>query len=149
MKRYPVKVIDGPVSDEDLKSLPGPDFSTKEEHREVMAELMAREPLFHREEFGTTREDCENRTEPDFWEVGASGGRYSRELVIKSLEGRYENATCKTWYIEDFQCRKIEENSYLVTYTLFQGDRQSRRSTIWRRTDGDWKIFYHQGTLVG
>jgi hypothetical protein len=148
MKRYSVKVVNGPVSVEELKSRPDPDFSTKEEHREVMAELMAREPLFHREEFGMTRQDYEQMTEPDFWETGASGRRYSRNRIVESLEGRYENFTYETWYIEDFQCREISEDSYLVTYTLFEDDRQSRRSTIWRRSRGDWKIFYHQGTLV-
>lgn len=148
MNRYPVKVIDGPVSVEELKSLPNPDFTTKDEHREVMAELMAREPLFHREEFGLTQEDYERMTEPDFWEVGASGRRYSREHIVESLGTRYENLAHETWYIEDFQCRQIAEDSYLVTYTLSQDDRETRRSTIWRRSNNDWKIFYHQGTLV-
>ena len=148
MKRYPVEVIDGPVSVEELKSSPDPDFSTKEELHEVMTELMAREPLFHREEYGLTRDDYERMTEPGFWEVGASGRRYSREYVIESLEGRYENLTHETWYIEDFQCQEIAKDNYLVTYTLFQDECQSRRSTIWRRSENDWKIVYHQGTLV-
>ena len=148
MTKYAVKVIDGPVSTEELKSSPDPDFTTKEKHLEVMAELMKREPLFHREEFGTTREDYERMTDPDFWEVGASGRRYSRENVVESLEGRYKNLTHETWYIEDFQCQEVAKDNYLVTYTLFQDDRQSRRSTIWRRSDNDWKIVYHQGTLV-
>ena len=148
MKRYPVKVIDGPVSVEELKTRPDPDFTTRDEHHEVMAELMAREPLFHREASGTTRQDYERMTEPDFWEVGASGRRYSRDHIVESLEGRYENFTYETWYIEDFQCREIAADSYLVTYTLCQDDRQTRRSTIWRRSNGNWKIFYHQGTLI-
>jgi len=38
---------------------------------------------------------------------------------------------------------------YLLTYTLLQDKtRLTRRSTIWRRTDGDWKIVFHQGTVV-
>jgi hypothetical protein len=38
---------------------------------------------------------------------------------------------------------------YLLTYTLRQPDRLTRRSTIWRRTeDGDWQIVFHQGTPV-
>ena len=148
MNRYSVKVIDGPVSVEALKSSPDPDFTTRDEDREVMKELMAREPLFHREEFGMTREDYERMTEADFWEVGASGRRYSREYIVESLGARYENFTYETWFIEDFQCRQISEDSYLVTYTLFQDDRETRRSTIWRRSGEDWKIFYHQGTIV-
>jgi hypothetical protein len=148
MKKHAVKVIDGTVSIEDLKSSPEPNFTTEDRHLEVMAELMQREPLFHREEFGLMREDYVQMTEPEFWEVGASGGRYSREYVIDVLESRSKNLVYETWYIEDFQCQEIATDNYLVTYTLFQGDRESRRSTIWRRAGGDWKIVYHQGTLV-
>lgn len=148
MTRYAVKVIDGPVSVDKLKSSPNPEFVTRDEHRDVMAELMAREPLFHRREFGLTRQDHERMTDPEFWEVGASGRRYSRDYVIESLEGRFENLTQETRYIEDFQCREIAADNYLVTYTLLQGERLSRRSTIWRRSYNDWKILYHQGTLV-
>ncbi len=52
MTKYEVKVIDGPVSIETLKSSPDPDFTTPEKNLEVMTELMKREPLFHREESG-------------------------------------------------------------------------------------------------
>ena len=148
MTKYAVNVIDVFISDEELKSSPVPDFMTKEKHLEVMGELMKREPRFHRVEFGTKREDYERMTAPGFWEVGASGRRYNREYVIESLERRYENITYETWYIEDFQCQEIAQDNYLVTYTLFQDDRQSRRSTIWRLSKSDWKIVYHQGTLV-
>ncbi len=45
----------------------------------ILEELVRREPIFHRPEFGTTRADFERMTMPDFWEVGAYGRRYSRE----------------------------------------------------------------------
>jgi hypothetical protein len=37
---------------------------------------------------------------------------------------------------------------YLLTYTLFQGVRTTRRSTIWERTSDGWQALFHQGTLV-
>lgn len=148
MDRYSVKIIDGTASAAKVNSSPNPDFATKQNNLGVMAELMAREPLFHREEFGVTQQDYERMTDPDFWEVGASGRRYSRDYVIETLVSRHEHPTYETWHIEDFQCRKIADECYLATYTLFQNDRESRRSTIWRRCNGDWKIFYHQGTMV-
>lgn len=43
---------------------------------------------------------------------------------------------------------EIAADNYLLTYTLFQGERVTRRSTIWRRTGEGWKIMYHQGTIV-
>jgi hypothetical protein len=37
---------------------------------------------------------------------------------------------------------------YLVTYTLAQGERVTRRATLWERAAGGWRAIYHQGTLV-
>jgi hypothetical protein len=39
---------------------------------DVLNELIQREPIFHRPELGTTRQDFENMTVETFWEVGAS-----------------------------------------------------------------------------
>lgn len=114
----------------------------------VLRELERREPVFHRPEFGTARADFENMTEPNFWEVGASGRRYSREYVLDELEKRYASPHEDVWQAGDFQCLEIAADNYLLTYTLIQGDRVTRRSTIWRRTGQGWKIVYHQGTLV-
>ena len=36
----------------------------------------------------------------------------------------------------------------LLTYTLWQGERVTRRLTVWQRHDGRWRILYHQGTIV-
>jgi hypothetical protein len=37
---------------------------------------------------------------------------------------------------------------YLVTHTLAQGERITRRATLWRKTAAGWKILYYQGTMV-
>jgi hypothetical protein len=113
-----------------------------------MEELRRREPIFHRPEFGTTRADFERMTEPTFWEVGASGRLYSREYVLDLLERRYANPTEDVWETRDFRCDEIAADNYLLTYTLSQGARVTRRATIWRRTAEGWKIVYHQGTIV-
>lgn len=115
----------------------------------VLQELMAREPIFHRPELGTSRADFERMTESTFREVGASGRCYDRDYVLNELEKR-SSVPQKDEHLhaQEFHCHELAENLYLLTYTLFQGARQSRRATIWRRTEGDWKIVYHQGTLV-
>jgi hypothetical protein len=125
-----------------------PDFVTEPRLLDVLNELKQREPIFHRPEFGTTRLDFEEMTEADFWEVGASGRRYSREYVLNTLEERYKNPTEDVWETKDFCCREIAADNYLLTYTLIQGERVTRRSTIWRHSNQDWKIVYHQGTNV-
>lgn len=115
---------------------------------DVLNELMQREPIFHRPELGTTRQDFENMTIETFWEVGASGRRYSRKYVMDTLELRHLQPHEDLWETRDFHCLEIAPDNYLITYTLIQGKRVTRRSTIWRRCGTEWKIVYHQGTVV-
>jgi len=126
-----------------------PDPISQKRHPEVLRELVRREPIFHRPEFGTTRADFENMTDAAFYEVGASGRRYSREYVLDILQQRHaqpiEDEVLET---SDFHCLEIAPDNYLLTYTLLQGERLTRRSTIWRRQGLSWKIVYHQGTVV-
>jgi hypothetical protein len=114
----------------------------------VLKQLRAREPIFHRPELGNSRADLERLMDEDYWEVGASGRRYSREFVLHTLQTRPVDPAEASWRVVDFQVREIAALNYLATYTLHQGERVSRRSTLWRRVGADWQILYHQGTLV-
>ena len=126
-----------------------PQLSTSPELEEVLVELSAREPIFHRPEFGTSRADFERMTVEDYWETGASGRRYSREFVLDELERRFSVPHDDVWETRDFNCRKLGEDVYLLTYTLLQDkQRLTLRATIWRRTADGWKIVYHLGTIV-
>jgi hypothetical protein len=125
-----------------------PTFATAPELLSVLQELQQREPIFHHPEFGTTRADFENMTDANFWEVGASGRRYSRDFVLDLVETRAPDPAEASWITRDFQCREIAADNYLITYTLLQGSRVTRRATLWRRTKAGWKILYHQGTMV-
>jgi hypothetical protein len=116
---------------------------------EILAELSSREPIFHRPEFGTTRAGFEAMTAESFWEVGASGRRYSREFVLDTLEQRFSAPHDDVWETSDFQCQQLGEAVYLLTYTLIQDrKRVTRRTTIWKKREDGWKILYHQGTIV-
>jgi len=115
----------------------------------IRDELASREPIFHRLEWGTARADFEKMMAPGFWETGASGRRYSREFVLDELERRYASPPLEDdWECCDFHCQKLADNVYLLTYSMRQGARETRRSTIWERAGADWKIVFHQGTIV-
>lgn len=114
----------------------------------VLNELMKLEPVFHHPEFGTTRQDFEKMMDESFWEVGASGNRYSREFVLDVLEKRAGTEKTEDWKTSDFYCMEISHDNYLLTYTLLQGERLTRRMSIWKRINDGWKIVYHQGTIV-
>lgn len=115
---------------------------------EAAAQIADREPIFHHPEFGTSRSDFEAMASADFWEVGASGQTYSRTAVLDVLEARHAGPVSETWGVTDFACRRLAADLYLATYELDQNGRRSRRSTIWRLDGEDWKIEYHQGTLI-
>jgi len=51
----------------------------------IFAELRRFEPIFHREAFGKSIEDFRRRMAPGYWEVGASGQRYDRDFILKTL----------------------------------------------------------------
>lgn len=129
-----------------------PWVTTEPRLREILQDLRSREPVFHRPELGTSRADFERMTEEGFWEVGASGRRYSRGHVLDVLEDRHQVASHlaleDTWEAADFACRELGSDTYLLTYTLQQGQRKTRRATVWRRSPDGWKIVFHQGTVV-
>jgi hypothetical protein len=126
-----------------------PSLATAPELQEVLAELSAREPIFHHPEFGASRADFERMTAGDFWETGASGRRYSRESVLDELERRFSEPHEDVWEARDFYCRRLGPETYLLIYTLLQDkQRLTRRATIWQQTADGWKMVYHQGTIV-
>ncbi|HEY2470619.1 MAG TPA: DUF4440 domain-containing protein [Terracidiphilus sp.] len=115
----------------------------------VLDELHSREPIFHTERFGKSLEDFQRSTAPDFWEVGASGRRYSREFIL-GMRAREElvDADIAGWRASGFGLRRLGPDCYLLTYTLDQAGRLTRRATIWEKAEGSWRIVYHQGTIM-
>jgi len=132
-----------------------PDLATEASLLDVLAELRKREPIFHRREHLSSREDFEQQTAADFWEVGASGRRYSREFVwsvlsVRLASGEDDEYASGGWQATEFQLRRIAPDTYLLTYTLSQGERLTRRLTVWQGSArAGWKILFHQGTVAG
>lgn len=122
---------------------------TEPELQPVLDELRKREPIFHTERFGRSLEDFERASAPDFWEVGASGRRYSRAFIL-GMRSREElvDADVAGWKASGFGLRRLGPDCFLLTYTLDQAGRLTRRATIWERAADCWRIVYHQGTIV-
>ena len=110
----------------------------------VLAELVAREPIFHRPEFGTTRADFDRMMASDFWEIGASGKMYDRAFVLDLLEKRHKTPQEENLQAFDFQIRELAPGAYLLHYSLLQ----EQRKTVWERSPQGSKVVFHQGTLV-
>lgn len=116
----------------------------------VLAELRPMEPIFHTRAFGLTAAERERRIAPDYWEVGASGRRYNRDFIMKTLaETPPMDADQAGWKSWDFGLRQLgPAPMYLLTYTLDQAGRITRRATVWHNAGESWRILYHQGTVV-
>jgi hypothetical protein len=115
----------------------------------TLAELIAFEPIFHRPHVASTLEDFDRLMAPDYWEVGASGRRYGRAFILQMLsENPPIDAATARWRISGQALRQLGPDTYLLTYSLRQSDRLTRRSTIWQTTLAGWRILYHQGTIV-
>jgi hypothetical protein len=115
----------------------------------LLEELRRIEPIFHTKVFGLPAAERERMIAPGFWEVGASGRRYSREFILRLLaEDPPVDAEAAGWRCWDFGLRRLGPDVYLLTYTLDQAGRITRRATVWQNTAGDWRILYHQGTVV-
>jgi hypothetical protein len=115
----------------------------------VLEQLRLREPIFHTPEFGSTRAGFEKATAPEYWETSASGRRYSREFILTNLEKHPPvDAAAAGWQCYDHALRRLGPDTFLLTYTLRQVERITRRATIWQSTAEGWRILYHQGTIV-
>jgi hypothetical protein len=117
----------------------------------VARELRDREPIFHRPEHGTSRADFEAMTVVDYWEVGASGSIYDRQMCLDELARRYADPRYDPMAgleVSDFAVREAGGDVWLATYGLRQGERNTRRVSVWRRTGASWILIYHQGTVI-
>ena len=114
----------------------------------ILEELQRREPIFHTKEFGTTIEEFERTVAPAYWEVGATGRRYSREFILQTFQAIPPIAAAEEWDCRDFGLLQLGPDTYLLTYTLNQWDRLTRRATVWQRAADCWRVLYHQGTAV-
>lgn len=115
----------------------------------VLEELRRREPIFHTREFGASPGDFETAMAPEYWEASASGRRYSRAFILSELEKHPPvDALSAGWQCYDHAVRRLGPDTFLMTYTLRQLERITRRATIWQKTADGWRILYDQGTIV-
>lgn len=115
----------------------------------VHTALAALEPLFHLMDEGRPVAELDALLAPDFWEVGASGRRYSRAFVMAVLTERRSQQRQETWHLADAHVQALAPGLYLFSYSLVQAQRLTRRATLWRDTPAGWQAVYHQGTVAG
>lgn len=125
-----------------------PDLLLAPQLQPILLVLKTLEPLIYAANAGKKREYFEQLLAPEFWEVGASGYRYSREYVLNELEKRQQNPREEAWHTSGHHLQQFNDTDFLMTYTLHQPTRLSRRASFWHRHGEQWLLVYHQGTVV-
>jgi hypothetical protein len=93
-------------------------------------------------------DDLREYVAEDFYEVGASGQRYSKAEVLAALE----RAPLRRFMLANFKIVAGGKDWALVSYRA--GERsensstESWRSTLWVERQGKWQIVFHQGTNI-
>jgi hypothetical protein len=114
----------------------------------ALAALERLEPLYHAAFPDATPADFERLVAPDFWEVGATGRRYSRAFALRVLSDRHGRPDPATWHTDRFHLQEAGPGLFLLSYRLRQPSRVTLRLTVWRREGDGWLALYHQGTVV-
>jgi hypothetical protein len=79
----------------------------------------------------------------DFIEVGSTGRVYDKQTLIAMLAGEDPAPVS----VLEFSTRELTPEVALVTYrTVGQTGSTVRRSSVWVRTKGQWRVVFHQGT---
>ena len=120
----------------------GPD----EVRQAITGELQLMDPRVR-----ASRERAAQLLDPEFTEVGASGRRWTREETLAELAGHAGSSADGAHY-EPSEITGVRLAPGLVhlTFEAVLGERRTRRSSVWRKGDGDagWRMYYHQATVV-
>jgi len=86
----------------------------------------------------------------EFMEIGSSANVYDKKEAIRWL-GCDDPSEINGM---DFKATFLAVDIILLTYTSVTTSpqlvkpKQAKRSSIWRRAEGQWKIVFHQGTPI-
>jgi len=82
--------------------------------------------------------------DPEFREIGMSGRFWTRPEAIQVLASEPDESCAAE--VTDMEGTVLEPNLVLLTYVSSRGGRRARRSSLWRCSDGNWRLVLHQGT---
>lgn len=83
--------------------------------------------------------------DPEFIEFGASGRRYDRTSILAVTSAVDANAPAPSVATE-MSGVLLAPGLVHLTYVAEDNGRRVRRSSIWRRSESRWRMYFHQGT---
>ncbi len=80
----------------------------------------------------------------EFLELGSSGTIWSKQSIIDGLK----NAPPKKINVSNFKLNRLSDDTAFLTYKSHHDETDALRSSIWKLFGDDWKIIFHQGTII-
>jgi hypothetical protein len=114
-------------------------------------QLLALEQRLHQPDFRHDAVALTNVLADDFLEIDGNGRTYTKPSLIAKLQR--ERPTVRK--LSGFDTREVSPDVYLVSYLSLRRDpatgreTTTRRASIWRHTDGAWKMAFHRRMVEG
>jgi hypothetical protein len=123
--------MDSPPADQDVQAVI--ELELQLQKPEVRAEPGAVEALLH----------------PGFSEFGASGRRWGRTEMLAALAAEQPGGEEPAITATEMTGTRLADDVIHLTYLSQRAGRRALRSSIWLRTSDGWRVYFHQGTLIG
>ncbi|MEU9993665.1 DUF4440 domain-containing protein [Streptomyces sp. NPDC048045] len=86
--------------------------------------------------------------DPEFTEIGASGRRWDVESVLTVTSSGSVSAESPV-KVSEMSGAVLAPGVVHLTYFADNQGRRAWRSSLWRRSETGWRMYFHQGTLTG
>ncbi|WP_432192616.1 DUF4440 domain-containing protein [Streptomyces sp. bgisy027] len=81
---------------------------------------------------------------PEFHEFGSSGRRWDRESTMARLP--VDNDPHRHVVTSEMHGVRLAPDLVHLTFDTEYNGSRAHRSSLWRRTDAGWQMYFHQGT---
>jgi hypothetical protein len=83
---------------------------------------------------------------PDFYEFGSSGRLWDRAAVLAELTSEAPPGSRPVTFSRMRGVQLAPDLVHLTFDTEEDNGRRVHRSSLWRRTEDGWRLYFHQGT---
>ncbi|MFJ8358260.1 DUF4440 domain-containing protein [Streptomyces sp. NPDC093984] len=115
------------------------------EHGPAVEAAIERELRLLDPEVGRSPEEVGALLHPDFHEFGVSGRHWDRASIIEMLASRTD-AGARPSVTSPIRGVQLAPDLVHLTFDTENDGRHAHRSSLWRRTEDGWQLYFHQGT---
>jgi len=101
-------------------------------------------------EVRSSRDQLSTLLSDDFKEFGSSGLVYTKQDILSRLPANIDRIV---YAVSDFEIKILSKDVVMSNFKVEKNtdgeeSRTFLRTSLWRKEGSDWKIFFHQGTLI-